>query len=696
MKVSAWLVARCPHVVALLVLFLLIGWTYRPALSHPPREDQWSFLLDTFDEDRFVPLLVKTYSYNRTRVIYPGDYALFRPGLFALLSAEKALFGHRSAYWQAFGVGLHCAVVWVLLRILLRLGRLFPAPSPTVRRLRVALAYMLALFFGVDFAGTEMVVWCHIHGYMLYALLVLGGVLLVLDDVCGGSPPDHAPASAWRLGAAFALTLGAAFTYETGSVFAVVLGGALALAYARRRMFRRAVAVFALFAAILVVYRTADWLDQRAHPNPEPDVSFATVLDHARLGPTLDHARRYVLFTLVQPFFPSCPGWDFGTRLLVPEPGDAPGRYARRKQQLFFSYAVVLVGAALAVWRFGRLVASRQTLAALPLLLLLAGLFALHLGVIVLGRMNLRPTPLVLVQNSYYAYTPLSLLLIGAYFFWVRLAPSRTKLECAVLLSLLLAFGAITDYSARKVHAMTELMAERQRPLIRQIACLEGLIDRHRHDPRFGITFDPQLRETLESHHGLWWLEILFFRFIDHDDPTHVLLAEGDGYAAPAVEQYRRARGTAPDRLPLFIQARQGFMLYEQEGTTYAVPYSDGRFDPSRGDYNYLLRGRSVEEVAAQIPRASRRLAADRGEGKYIPSRTPILDLCEVHGTFALYFVGEDVYAIPKGHGPPSCSALIAGRYPEWYRDPTIGEVRRRIDEAASLRLAERMAGAGR
>ena len=37
-----------------------------------------------------------------------------------------------------------------------------------MRRLRVALAYMLALFFGVNFACTEMVVWHHIHGYMLY------------------------------------------------------------------------------------------------------------------------------------------------------------------------------------------------------------------------------------------------------------------------------------------------------------------------------------------------------------------------------------------------------------------------------------------------------------------------------------------------------------------------------------------------
>ena len=192
------------------------------------------------------------------------------------------------------------------------------------------------------------------------------------------------------------------------------------------------------------------------------------------------------------------------------------------------------------------------------------------------------------------------------------------------------------------------------------------------------------------------WLEILFFRFIDHDAPTHVLRAQGDGYAATAIEEYGHVRRTVPTRLPRFIQSRQGFMLYEHEGTTYAVPYTDGRFDLARSDYNYLLRGRSVEEVAAQIPRASRHLEADRSEGKYIPARTPIVDLFEVHGTFALYLVGEYVYAIPPGQGPPCSSALIANIYPEWYHGRTIGEVRRRIDEVEFVRLAERMAGARR
>ena len=418
-------------------------------------------------------------------------------------------------------------------------------------------------------------------------------------------------------------------------------------------------------------------------------MSFATVLDHAKPGPTLEHAGRYVLFTLVQPFFPAAPGWDFGKRLVMPEPGDAPDRFFRLKQQLVFSYAVLLIGASLVSWRFGRLVASRRVFSASPLLLLLSGLFALHLGVIVLGRMNLRPGPLVLMLNSYYAYTPLAILLVGAYFLCVRLAPVRPRVECATLLLLLFALGAIADRSAHKVHAMTELMDARQRPLIRQIAALEGLIAAHGGDPCFGITFASELRETLDWYHGLWQLEILFFRFIDHDAPTHVLCADGDGYAALSLEEFRAVRGEGPARLPRFVGPSQGFVVYAQDGTAYAIPQSDGRFEPSRGDYNYLVRGRSVDEVVRLLPDVVRRFEADRSEGKYIPARMPVLDLRAPHHGFDLYSADGWVYAIPHGFGPPSCSALLAGRYPRWYRGNTVEDVKRRIEGAESARLAD-------
>src|SRR5262245_58168193 len=96
--------------IALVGIFLLVLWAYATALQHPPREDQWPFLLNTIHEDHFVPLVLHTYSYNRARKLGAGDYLLFRPILFIVLSAEKALFGPRYFAWHLTGIALHCAI----------------------------------------------------------------------------------------------------------------------------------------------------------------------------------------------------------------------------------------------------------------------------------------------------------------------------------------------------------------------------------------------------------------------------------------------------------------------------------------------------------------------------------------------------------------------------------------------------------
>jgi hypothetical protein len=436
-------------------VFLAVLWAYRPALQHPPRQDQWCFLLDTAHEERFWPMLAHTYSYNRTRVAGWGDYPLLRPCLFALLCAEKALFGPHYVYWQAVGVALHLTAVWLFLRVLLRLHQTYPAGSAATRRLRLALAYALALFFAVNFAGTDMVSWCHIHGYLLFALLVLGVWLLLLDELCGTRAPRAPRARFWRVGGAFLLTLVSAFTYEAGCVYAVCVGAALALVWAGRRQARRGLLLFALFASILPVNRAVDWLDRRGHPETRPDVTETTVLERAGWGATVEHARRYLLFALAQPFFPSCPDWGFDERLCIPEPDTNPGAFWRPEPFLALSYAVVLAGACLALWQLGRALARCRSPSALLFLLPPGSLILLLLAVIVLGRMNLRPGPLVLAINSYYAYTPLLALLVGLYYLWVRvpLAPSRAaNLALAVLLGGLL---GLSWCSALKVQAMT-------------------------------------------------------------------------------------------------------------------------------------------------------------------------------------------------------------------------------------------------
>jgi hypothetical protein len=675
----AWYTPPWRHGTAVVVLFFIIFSTYRPSLWHPPRQDQWSFLIDTVKENGFLPMFSHTYSYNRTRVAGWGDYPLFRPVLFALLSGEKALFGPRYLYWQAVGIVLHCAIVWVFLRILLRLHQIYPTTSTLVSRLRLALAYILALFFGVNFVGTEIVSWCHIHGYLLYVLLVLGSMLLLLDELCGS--PERPFSGFWRLGGAFVLTLLASFTYETGSLYAVCLGGVLAMVSAGRGKVRRGLLLLALFASILLVYRAADGIDRLSHPETRPDITEATILARAHFTRTINHARRYLLFTLIQPFFPSCPEWSFQERLSIPEPRANPQAYWRLEPFLFLSYAVVLTAAGLTIWQLGRLLANRRLLSTSLFLLVPATLIGLHMGIIVFGRMNMRPGPLVLARNSYYAYTPLLALLLALYYLWVRVPLARPRAS-VVLVVIISGLAILSWFSAVKVHAMVAQIRLDYRLLRGQINCVQKLIDQHRHDPHFAISFDPDLFRALAQDHGISRMEILFDRFIDHEHPTHIVCATGENWFVLGEIEYRDRYGLPRYRqLPTFIgPGTKGFMVYRRQHDYYALHYQEGHYRQDQNDYYYLIHGHSLAEVLQRIPATVKRIEADRRNGRYIPPQVSVVPLDEVYAGFALYQASNLIYAIPETEGPLVPTSLVNHQYSSWYFGPSVAAVQRLID----------------
>jgi hypothetical protein len=600
----AWL-----HRLALAGLFLVIFLTFRPALHHPPREDQWAFLLDTINEDCFVPMALQTYSYNRTRLILAGDYPLFRPVLFIVLSVEKAFFGPRYVYWNLVGIGLHCSIVALFLSLLLRLEQTCPAGSPRARGLRQALAYVLALFFAVNFAGTEMVIWCHIHGYMVYLLLVLATLRLLVDEL-GGLDPS---VSSWRIGCAWLLMLLAAFTYEVGAYYAVCLGGVLGVATAWRGQVRSGVLRFLLFASLLPLFFLTDRLDRLGHPATRPDITEATVLERARLQPTLTNSKRYLLFTLFQPFFPTCIDWGFAERVYIPEPWQAPHAYRRAGPLLFLSFGVVLAGGGLALAQLRRLLADRVARRSLLLLLAPGFLILLHMGIIVLGRMNLRPEPLIIVRNSYYAYIPFLALLVGLYFLWLRAPLERSRAGLAGMGLLLAGLGVLSLCSASKVHAMTTRIRYYYRPLRSQMTMVQQLIDRCRGEANFGISFDPDVYYGLPYYNGLALVNILYPRHIDHENPTHVICADGEQLVILREKDYSRKHGPRYRCLPTFVQpAPGGYMVFRHAGRYYGLHYQEGCFRTDRDDYQYRLEGDSAVEVLEQIPEALRRRAEGR------------------------------------------------------------------------------------
>jgi hypothetical protein len=627
------------RLLALTGIFVLVFYGYGPALHHPPREDHWPFLVDTINDDQFIPMVLETYSYNRSRKIGPGDYLLFRPVLFVFMSAEKALFGPRYVYWHLAGIIIHSAIVGVFLSLLLRLGRIYPASSPGMALLREVFASVLALFFAVNFAGTEMVIWCHIQGYMIYTLCVLGGMRLLVDELEKGTLPFV------KLISAFLLLLVAAFAYEVGSVIAVCVGVVLGLSAAWRGEVRRGLLRFGLFASILPIFVVTERLDRLAHPEAKRDITETSVLEHVHWPQTVEHAGRYLLFTLGQPFFPTCAEWGFEDRIVLPEPNQNSQAYQRLDPVSVVSYGVVMTGtglALLAVWRIARDQCARR---GSLFLIIAASLILLHMAIIVLGRMNMRPVSGILAFNSYYAYAPLLALLVLLYFLWVRAEipdlksqiPNKfqipsTKSETrassvwsigALGIRICLRFGisnlgfrslllvglvVLSLVSVYKVREMTQHIRAFYRPLRTEMATVQKLIDEHGHEPNFAISFDPDTYYSLRCYHGLPRVHILFARYIDHTHPTHVICGKNGSFVTMREEDYQQEHGPRYQSLPTFIEpGGDGYMVFRYLDRYYGLNFEEGCFRADRQDYRNLLQGNSVAEVLIQIHNATRR-----------------------------------------------------------------------------------------
>src|SRR5262245_5697457 len=179
-------------------VFVAIWIAYWPSLEHVPRADQWAYLIDTRECNTFGELWIASYSYNRVRAVGPGDTDLFRPVLFTLLSVEKYLFGNYFEASQALGLALHCSVVLLLFVLLRRIERVSSAQAvgpalpveATALIWRRLMPHAITVFFALNFASMELVVWAHLHGYLLFLVFVLAALCLLMTYIYR---PDLAP-----------------------------------------------------------------------------------------------------------------------------------------------------------------------------------------------------------------------------------------------------------------------------------------------------------------------------------------------------------------------------------------------------------------------------------------------------------------------------------------------------------------------
>jgi hypothetical protein len=666
-----------------LLVVVAIWLAYAPSLRHMPRCDQWSYLIDTMGRRGFADTFGHTYSYNRTRVDSPGDTDLFRPVLFALLAAEKDWFGNDFALAQAVGIGLHCGVVLLLLNILLALTPAADVGWPAVRIAGRLLPYAVCLFFALNVSVMEMVVWSHINGYLLFLNFLLGSVLLLLRAI-------DAPSSAGRrrlcLVGGWLLALAAAFTYELGQFYALLAGVCLACTAAGGRGLAARAATVAVFALIPAFYQGANYADQLAHTGKFPQEHLgAKILEQAVSGQTLEHAVRFARYTVLQPFFPSLVNPSPGDRIGIDELG--PGElFSQPGGAVALSWTVVgvcLLSTLVGLRTPGTGAGGRRGIT----FAIGSGLFLLYAALSVLGRMNMRPGPIILSSNSYYAYLSLLFLLLTLAGLWQAPVPGQARasgaITCVCQSLLVVGLVLLSVEGARQVHTVNEQEAALLQPLRATVVAVQGFIDRHRHEGRLRVAFDLDNSDGIDVYHGIPITTILFHEWIDNADPSYVLrLRESQVHAIPQ-GAYRQAHpGCRPQLFPDLIQPGSYYNIFFYDGWYYGVFHWDGYYAPSRSNFACLIKDRTLAGALGQQSEKLAEQTADQRSGRFVPPGSSAQLLQEGYGGFNLVRYGNLVYAIPQGSGAFDVARINSRDYPIQFTGESIAEVRRLIDES--------------
>ena len=466
-----------------------------------------------------------------------------------MLAAEKAAFGSDHARWQAVGIALHLVVVLLFLALAWKMARQQRGPGDASGRLA---PYGLAVFFALNLALVEMIVFTHINPYMLFVALELGAMLLAFDLL---TRADLSPGGrAWRHAGAWLLLLAGAFAYEIGQFFALAVAAALAWDACRRAGPGRAVRLLLAYGSVLAIFQAADRIDRAIQPAGRAQVDYPNVLEGALSLGTARNAGRYVLFTLAQPFVPSGIrmgpnlGPDIRSRLVFSEPLEAWTAAGAFSPSLALSLLTVCLLLARAAW--GCLAARGPTRGPLLLFLTLpASLFALHLAATVLGRLN--PRPGSLGCNSYYAYLPLLMLLVGLA---AALAvPCRSRWAARLDAGLFACLAALGAVMGAQVFGLNDRVKDQVRPFRVQNKLIAKLVRDHRQDRSFGLGMEHEAVGKFLRHgsRGLPFPMVLYPGVVNADEPTHVLFFEGGKLRALPVEEHRRLRGK-----PLFPPIR--------------------------------------------------------------------------------------------------------------------------------------------
>jgi hypothetical protein len=410
-------------------------------------------------------LALGTYDLNRSA----GDYVLFRPVLYEVLGFERWAWGYHFALWQATSIGLHVAVVLSLFVYFRRRLTLVALPQAS------ATPFVLALFFALLFAGTEMVAWHHIAGYLVFCLPLVQGALAYQRLVARPRV---------RHGAALVVCLGlSCFTYELGNVAALVFAAMLSYAFGRAAsapvIEGRSVVLTSTWALVAApcVYALWSWLNFESHAYATGDFT-----------PPLVPGRFLLDMVGSAGYWLNAGLWPPAAHLMPGGRIQMAGGFPHWGWLSLFALLACGMTARAAMLVSRRRVRSELALDALPALgfLLLA---AAYTAIIVVGRSLQRGLFETLSINSYYDYIFMLLWLLA--FFHLVLVPAevaRAKSEPCIRRALLAAIAAVAVMGGVRIFLLHAAMyRDYSGPIGGVIGRIDALKVAHGGEPDFSF-----------------------------------------------------------------------------------------------------------------------------------------------------------------------------------------------------------------
>jgi hypothetical protein len=502
----------------LLTIGLIAFFVYQPALELPSRADQDSYLIETASFTKLSDIFMFSYSYPRVRALDTGDEILFRPFLYAVLSIEKWLFGYNFFLWQLTGLLLHGGVVVQLLRIL---GNIRPG----------LWASLFALLFSVVFISQEMVIWHHIHGYLVFTFFLLKAFQNFQSYISSRAEASYLKRMALWM---FLATM----TYEYGMLCCLILMGGCYWAHAclhRDENIKPQRNAGLILLVPIGVYMILNFVDLLLHP--EVILKISAVDAKPWIGHSLMYVMRMEMLSWLGPLFPSG---------IVIQPGD-------RLEMLFLDFSLIFN------WIHWLNYADRVNLCLLLLLLLLGTrmvrqpkgfwknfdnrslcvasvsllLAFAYIIMLVLGRMGERGWGYM--ENSlYHFYIIILFQLIAGFILFdgmLKQAPQGNRPFLIVSLCVLL---LTIGLNSQKTFRVNVAMADGFKDKAQFHRALFGFVNAHRHEEGFSFRFlrndfekkldyimqgDPQLKKSLSGTLS----DYLYPAYTNAHDPMYLL-----------------------------------------------------------------------------------------------------------------------------------------------------------------------------